>query len=472
MPGMWLYLQYIKGVRMKEYDFIVIGSGSGMLVVNEALSHGAKVALVDKGPRLGGTCLNYGCIPSKMLIHPADRIMEIRKSNELGVTTKIEDIDFDAIMTRMRESRDGGGREVREGIGQLSGLDFYEGEGCFVDGYTLEINGEKIRADTIFIASGARPFVPLIEGLDDVDFLTNESALELKEKPRSIIIIGGGYIGVEYAHFFEAMGVTVTIMEMADRLILSEEPEIADVLLKELGQRMRIHLNTRVVEVGKVGAGVKVITEDANNGKQTEFRADTFMVAMGRRSNADLLKVENTGVEVDKRGFIKVNEYLETSMKNIFAVGDANGQQMFTHVANREAALAINNVLHEDKAIIDRSAVPHAVYSYPPIASVGLNEKDARESHQVLVGRTHYYEVAKGEAMLEKEGFAKAILDKESGNILGFHIIGPQAPILIQEVVNAMTFGGHGNEINEGIHIHPALSELIPVTLNGIEEVP
>lgn len=455
---------------MKEYDVIVIGTGSGVIIVNEAIGHGAKVALVDKGPRLGGTCLNYGCIPSKMLIHNADRIMEIHKARELGINVKIEDIAFNTIMERMRKARDEGESEIRKGFQQLDGLDFYEGEAHFVEDYTLQVNGEVIKGDKIFLASGSRPFIPPIEGLKKIGFLTNESALEVKEKPDSIIIIGGGYIGVEYAHFFAAMGTRVNIVEMADRLILSEEPEIAALLLEELRKRMTISLNARVVEVKEVGDGIKVVAEDAGNSKQTEFAANVVLVAIGRRSNADLLKVENTGVEVDKKGFIKVNEYFETSKKNIFAVGDANGLQMFTHAANMEAALAIDNVLHDSKATINRNAVPHAIYSYPQIASVGLKEQDARESHQILVGRARYSEIAKGQAMLEKDGFAKVILEKESEKILGFHIIGPHAPVLIQEVVNAMASGGHRNEIMEGIHIHPALSELIPVALGNIND--
>ena len=455
---------------MKEYDVIVIGSGSGMIIVNQALSHGAKVALIDKGPRLGGTCLNYGCIPSKMLIHVADRVMEIEKAQELGVAAKLDSIDFSAIMGRMRKSRDEGEKEVSEGIRHLDGLDLFESEAHFVDDYTLEVGGERIKGDRIFLASGSRPFVPPIRGLETVPFLTNESVLELKQKPESIVIIGGGYVGAEYAHFFAAMGTKVVVIEMADRLVLSEEPEMAELLLRKLRKRMTISLNAKVVEVRNEGNGIKVAAEDAASGKQKEFVGNKVMVAIGRRSNADLLKVENTGVEVDKRGFIKVNEYFQTSKKNIFAVGDANGQQMFTHAANREAALAIDNVLHDGKATIHRNSVPHAVYSYPPIASVGLAEQAAKENHEVVVGRTRYYGVAKGEAMMEREGFAKAIVDEDSERILGFHIIGPYAPMLIQEVVNAMTSGGQVNEIYEGIHIHPALSELIPMTLSELHE--
>jgi len=454
---------------MEEYDVIVVGSGSGMLIVNQSLAHGGKVALVDKGPRLGGTCLNYGCIPSKMLIHVADRIMEIEKVRELGVKVSVESVDFSAIMQRMRLSRDKDEGGVRHGIEHLEGLDFYMGEGNFVGDYTLQVNGKEIKGDRIFLASGSRPMVPPIKGLGMVDFLTNDTVLEMEEKPKSIIIVGGGYIGVEYAHFFSAMGTRVTIIEMADRLVLSEEPEIAELLLKELRKRMTVSLGTKLKEVKKDGEGVRVIAESAGEGKQSEFTAERIMLAIGRRSNADLLKVEKSGVDIDEKGFIKVNKYFETSKKNIFAIGDANGQNMFTHAANREALFAIDNVLHGEKNTLEGRTVPHAVYSYPQIASVGYTEEAAKKSRQIAVGMAHYNEVAKGEAMLEKEGFAKAIIDKKDGSILGFHIIGPYAPILIQEVVNAMMSGGNSSEINDGIHIHPSLTDLIPVALNSID---
>jgi mycothione reductase len=455
---------------MKEYDVVVIGSGCGMIIVNEALSHGAKVALVDKGPRLGGTCLNYGCIPSKMLIHPADHVMEIRQSSNLGIHAEVKNIDFDYIMNRMRKSIDDGEREVREGIEQLEGLDFYRGEGRFVEDYTLEVNGEKIKGDRIFIASGARPLIPPIEGLDKVNFLTNESALELKNLPESLIIIGGGYIGVEFAHFFDAVGSKVHILEMADRLILSEDHEMADLLLNELRKRMDVSLGSRVTEIQETTEGVRVTVEKNGSGKQDQYDAQMVMVALGRKSNADLLKLENTGVELDEKGFIKVDKYFETAKKNIFAVGDANGEQMFTHAANMEAALVIDNVLHDQKSEIDRNAVPHAVYSYPQIASVGMTEQYAEENnYKVLTGKTFYSEVAMGEAMQEENGFAKAVLEEDTGKILGFHIVGPYAPVLIQEVINTMSSGGTVDDINRGIHIHPSISELIPVTLNQTE---
>ena len=455
---------------MKKYDVIVIGSGCGALITDEAAEHGLKAALIDKGPLIGGTCVNWGCIPSKMLIYPADRIIEIQEAKKLGIEADIKNIDFPSIMERMRESRQDSQRHIRDGIGQTENLDFFEGEAHFTGDYTLEVNGEQLQGEMICIASGSRPFVPPIEGLDSVDYLTNESVLELRERPDSLIIIGGGYIAVEYGHFFAAMGTKVTMVEMADRLVLSEEPEIAELLKEALSKRMEVHTNAQAEEVKRNGGGVTVVTRDRESGEQREFTAQHILMAVGRRSNADLLKVENSGIELDARGFIKVNEYLETTRKNIFAIGDANGQQMFTHMANREAAIVAQNAFYGTDRKVDYSVVPHAVYSRPQIASVGLGEESARKDHDVVVGRTRYFEVAKGEAMMEEEGFAKAIVEKESDNILGFHIIGPYAPVLIQEVVNAMTSGGHIAELNEGIHIHPALSELIPTTVNNAEE--
>jgi mycothione reductase len=455
---------------VKNYEAIVIGSGAGAIISDEAAAQGLKTALIDKGPLVGGTCLNWGCIPSKMLIYTADRIAEIEESRKLGIEAEIKNIDFCSIMERMRKSRQESQVHIRKGLKQSKNLDFYEGEGYFVEDYQLEVNGEKLKGERIFIASGSRPFIPPIKGSENIDYLTNESVLELNEKPNSLIIIGGGYIAVEFGHFFAAMGTEVTILEMADRLVLSEEPEVSNLLKGELSKRMGVHTNALVEEIRQSEHGIVVIAKDTNSGKRREFTAQRIMMAVGRRSNADILKVENAGVETDKRGFVKVNEYLETSRRGIFAIGDANGQQMFRHMANREAEIVSQNSFYGTKIKVDYSAVPHAVYSHPQVASVGLNEAQARENYNILIGKVKYFDIAKGEAMVEKVGFAKIIVEKESNRILGFHIIGPYAPELIQEVVNAMTSGGGVEELGQGIHIHPSLSELVQYTLSSLEQ--
>ncbi len=456
---------------MKEYDVIIIGSGAGANLVNDALGHNKTVALVDKGP-VGGTCLNVGCIPTKLIVYPADRIMEIREAKKLGITAEIKEIDFRAIMDRMRSSIKDSHDRIQEELEKTKDFDFYFGEAHFTGEYTLDVNGQTIKGKTIFIASGARPFIPPIKGIDAVPYLTNESALQLTERPESMIIIGGGYIAVEFAHFFEAVGTKVTIIQRNLRLVPDEEPEIADLLQTNLARRMTIHRSTEAVEVRRSDGGITVIARE-RGGKTMEFSGQTLLLAAGRKSNADLLQVEKTGVKTNERGYIVVDDHFETTKNNIWSFGDAIGKKMYRHSANEEAELAWHNAIHGKKSRINYLTVPHAVFSYPEIASVGLTEEQAIKligKKELLVGKAMYTDVARGKAMMEREGFAKAVVLRKSGKILGYHIIGPQASILIQEVVNAMAADGNLWSVAKGMHIHPALPEVVLKAFGKLEE--
>ncbi|MCF8062786.1 MAG: dihydrolipoyl dehydrogenase [Deltaproteobacteria bacterium] len=455
---------------MKQYDVIIIGSGAGAIVAEEALAHGMETALVDSGP-VGGTCLNVGCIPSKLLIYPADRVMEIREAAALGIRAEIESIDFGFIMERMRRSISRDRDRSRESIEAAPGIDFYSGESRFVEDYTLETGGKRIRGEKIFIASGARPLIPPIQGLDDVDYLTNETVLDLRELPSSLVIVGGGYIAVEYAHFFSAMGAEVTLIQRGERLVKEEEPEISARLRERMETRMDVYTGVEAVEVRGESGGCTVSAREKSSGRTLRFQAERILVAAGRISNADRLQVGNTGVGTDDRGFIAVNNRMETGKENIWAFGDAVGRKMFRHAANREAELVWRSVFHGEGGEMDFDLVPHAVFSHPEIASVGLTEAEALQVHgddRVWVGFAGYSDIARGEAMGEEHGFAKAVLEGEGG-LLGFHIIGPRASILIQEVVNAMAAEGTFLPILLGIHIHPALSEIVPAAIENAQ---
>lgn len=459
----------MNGENLKEYDVIVIGSGSGGEIVESSLNYGYKVAWVDKGP-LGGTCLNNGCIPSKMLIYPADRIMEIIEAKNLGINANIENINFKKIMEHMREPIEESKRHMRDGLKYpIKNFDYYEGLGYFIDNFTIMINNEKIHGKKIFIGSGARANIPDIKGINQINFLSNENVFDIEKCPKSIIIIGGGYIGVEFAHFFSAMGSNVTILQRGNSLIKKSEPEISDLLKNQMEKRMKILTNTNVIEIKKNKSSY-IVVYNQNNEINNKIEAEKIFIASGRKSNADLLKIENTDINLDTNNYIKVNEYLETSVKNIWAFGDSIGKYMFKHVANEEALICWHNSLGNHKIPMDYSAIPYAVFTHPQIASVGLTELEARKNHEILVGKAKYSDVAKGEAMMEIHGFAKAIVDKKTNKILGFHIIGPYAPILIQEVINAMALGGDINYIGRGMHIHPALSELILTTFSKLKE--
>jgi len=456
--------------KMKTYDVIIVGGGSGSIIAENALDKGLNVALINKPP-IGGTCQNFGCIPSKMLIFPADIIAQLKDAKKLGVDAEIKNIDFKSIMNRMRKKRKEGQDRQRKGIYQIPNLDYYEGKASFVDNYSIQVNGHVIKGKKIFIGSGARPLIPSIKGIDNIDYLTNESLLELTKKPQSMIIIGGGYIAAEYSHFFSAMGTKVTILQRSKRLLKTEEKEISDVLKKEVEKHMNVCTNIEVIEVKKKNNMIEVIGKHLDTGKKEKFTAEAILVATGRKSNADLLKVKNTGVETDQRGYIKVNDFLETSKENIWAFGDAIGKHMFKHVANTEAYIVWQNAFYDHKIKMDYHAIPHAVFSHPQIASVGLTENEARkQKHAVLIGQAKYSDVAKGAAMMEYQGFAKAIVDKKNMKILGFHIIGPYAPMIIQEVITLMALGARVDAINYGMHIHPALPELIIRTLHNLTE--
>ncbi len=451
---------------MKEYDVIVIGAGEGLGIAFKAVSAGLKTALVDRG-HVGGTCLNVGCMPSKMLIYPADRVREIESSARLGIAARVTRVDFASIMRRTRRTRGESRKSLLEAIRDSENLDFYNEEARFVGDRTLQVKRAAIRGKKIFIVSGSRPAVPPIEGLDRIRYLTNENIPDLNRMPTSLIVIGGGYIGVEYGHFFSAMGTDVTIVQSRERLLPNEEPEISALLGKVMARHVTVLLNAEARGIRLSGRGFVLAFRDARTGREKKISAAAVLVAAGRKSNADLLKPEETGVKLDGSGYIAVDDMLRTSRENIWAFGDAIGRAMFTHAGDLEQRIAWHNATETAPIAMDFSAVPHAVYTHPQIASVGLTEEQARKSHDVLVGRARYSDVVQGDAMMEREGFAKAIVEKGTERILGFHIIGPLASVLIQEVVNTVAEKGTVKSITERMHIFPALSEIVPETLRN-----
>jgi len=453
---------------VKKCDVIVVGAGDvGLGIAFKAASENLKVTLIDK-ENVGGTCVNNGCVPSKTLICTADRIMETQETAKLGFYTNIVEIDFSAVMKRTRDIVTRARDSIKKAIEETENLAFMNSEGHFIDEYTLEVGNEKIEGKKIFVASGARPSMPPVKGLDTIQYLTNESILGLKKRPESMIFIGGGYVGLEYAHFFSAVGTKVTIIDRNLTLLPFEEQEISDGLKKEIGRRIELRMGYETVEVRRAPGGYVVLVKEIGSGELKEIFAEAVMVAAGRRSNADLLRVANAGIETDKANFIKVDDYLQTNKKHIWALGDAIGRAMFTHAGDKESELAWHNATQKKRIKMDFASVPHAVFTYPQIASVGLTETQARKDHEVLIGKAIYSDTVMGEAMAEHEGFAKAIVDKRTETILGFHIAGPHASVLIQEVVNAVITGGDVKSITRCMHIFPALSSLIVETLSNL----
>ena len=452
---------------MKKFGLIVIGAGSGLNVSSAAADKGIKVAVVENGP-MGGTCLNRGCIPSKMLIHSADVAEIIKSSKKFGIESKINKINFRKIVDRVSKIVDKDAKGIEEGIKADKNTTLYKTEGKFVGFKTLKVGKETITADKIVIAAGTRPFIPKIEGLSDVDFITSDGALRLKKLPKTMTVIGGGYIAAELAHFFGSLGAKITIIQHNELLVPNEDIEIAEKFTEIFRKKYNVLLGYNAVKVSRKGKNFVVIAE--KNGKKKKIISEQLLVAAGRIPNTDILDVKKTDVRINDRGFVNVNEFMETNVKGVWALGDIAGKFLFKHSANLEANYVYNNIFHE-KRKIDYRAMPHAIFTPPQIAGVGYTERELKEKKiSYAIGKYSYMNTGMGLALQDKDGFVKILAHKKTRKILGCHIIGTDASTLIQEVIVAMKSGnGTVDNIRNAVHVHPALSEVVQRAVNDIE---
>ena len=451
---------------MKQYDLIIIGTGSAMNIVDPMIQENPniKIAVIDKDEP-GGICLTRGCIPSKILLYPAELVRTVEKARELGIDAKINKVDFQFVMERMRTLINKDIDDIREGLSTSKNIDYYHAPAEFISPYTMRVDGKEITSRMIFLCIGSEITIPQIKGLDKVKYHTSDTVLKLTKLPESLAIIGGGYIAAEFGHFFASMGSKVTIVGRNPQFVPEEEPEVSELAKKELERHMTILTNQEVREARESGDRKELVAVDRKTGKSTVVGAKEILVATGRSSLSDILHPEKSGIRLTKDGWIEVNDYLETSQPNIWALGDADGKYPFKHVANYESKIVYYNAILKKNIKVDYHAIPHAVFTYPEIASVGLREKEAVEkygSDKVLIGFQKYEDTAKGEAMNVKDYFVKVIVEGETGKILGAHIVGPYASILIHEIIPLMYAGNGSYEpISDSIHIHPALSEVV-----------
>jgi mycothione reductase len=463
---------------MDELDFLVVGSGSGLDVANAAVNQGQSVGVVEKGP-LGGTCLNRGCIPSKMLLYHADVLETIERAGEYDIDAEVTGVDFEKIVREVNEDVGGDAASIRRGLNSSDSHTLYEGEGRFVGERTLEIvdgedEGAKVRADTVLIAAGTRPSVPDIDGIDGVHYLTSTEALRLETPPDHLVIVGGGYIAAELGHFFGTFGSDVTIVGRRPNLLPDADPEVAKAFTDRYADRFTVHTGHAATAVEETDDGISLTARPYEDGEDGGVRdgevtvtGDEILIAAGRRPNTDILDVEAAGVEVDERGFVETDEYLRTTAEGVWALGDIVGEYLLKHSANHEAGTAARNILGDDLEAVDYTAMPWAVFASPEVAGVGATEDELKQEGREYATRTYQYDqTARGSAM-HADGFLKSIIDLE-GTILGCHIIGPEASNLIQEVVVAMKAGsGTVQDIRESVHIHPALSEVVQRGFSG-----
>jgi dihydrolipoamide dehydrogenase len=446
-----------------SYDLIVIGSGAGLGVAGAMAGRGWSVALVEGGP-MGGTCLNRGCIPSKMLIHSADVVESIRRADLFGVHVDGYTVDFPSIVKRVTEHVDHESAQIRAYYDTSENPKFYATSARFVGPKTLQVGDATIRGDRILISSGGRPWIPEVPGLTEAGYVTSDEALRLTSLPRALTILGGGYIAAELAHFFGSLGTKVAIVQRRDVLVPNEDEEVSATFTEIFRARYAVHTGHEAERVAKRGSQYEVTIRSKKGGATTLLRSDQLLVAAGRVPNTDLLAVDKTGVRTDAKGFVVTDEYLETNVPGIFSLGDAVGHYLFRHSANLEAQFAYDNLRGgAGKVPVDYSAMPHAIFTSPQIAGVGKTEQELRAAGvDYTVGRHAYFDTAMGKAIEDRDGFVKILVDRTTRRILGCHILGHDASTLIHEVVVAMKAGdGTVDALLRAVHIHPALSEVV-----------
>jgi mycothione reductase len=440
----------------ESFDLIIVGSGSGNAI--PAYLDGWRIALVERDV-FGGTCLNRGCIPSKMFVYPADVAVTARSGAKLGVDTEFRGADWGAIRDRVFGRIDpiaAGGREYR--ASGSPNVTLIEGTANFVADHVLDVEGRRITAPNILVAAGARPVVPPISGLMETGFHTSDTIMRLPELPSRLGIIGGGFIAVEMGHVFSGLGADVTIFNRSATLLRGFDHEIAARFTEVFGQRVELVLGQVPTRVRRTAEGIEITAASGT------WVVDELLVATGREPNSDLLDVDAAGIACHHHGTIAVDDTMATNVPGIWAIGDVANSYQLKHLANAEAAVAFWNIAHpDDLRRQSYRAVPSAVFSNPQVATVGLTEQDARDAgHSFTVGRRDYAGVAYGWAMADESGFAKVLVDDRTGLILGAHIIGPQASSLLQPLIQAMQFEQRAADVARQVFfIHPALTEVV-----------
>ncbi len=442
-----------------RYDLMVVGGGTaGLVSAAGAASLGAKVALAERD-KLGGDCLYRGCVPTKTLIKSARVARLIGCSEEYGIKSPGHEVDFPAVMDRMDRIVGTAGEHDDPARFRKMGVDIFLGdEASFVSPREVSVDGRHLGAHSVILATGSHPVAPPVEGLEEVRYLTNVEALQLRRLPRSLIIIGSGPIGCEFAQIFSRFGSEVAMLSSSPLPLPKEDSEVGEVLKQVMiSEGVAFHGGFQATEA-HVENGEKVITASNDRGERVEIRAEEILIAAGRAPTAGSLALENAGVELEKTG-LKVDEHLRTTAPNVYAAGDITGKYLFTHVAEYQGRTALRNALFPVKTKADHRVVPWTTFTDPEVARVGLTEEQAREEHgYVKVYRQEFAGVDRALTDGETTGFVKVVTGRR-GKILGGHIIGPDAGNLIHEIVLAMQKNIPIQSLSTMIHVYPTLSQ-------------
>lgn len=436
---------------MAKYDVLIIGAGpGGYVAAEEAARLGKKVAVVEK-KFIGGTCLNVGCIPSKAYLQHSHWLLSMKEAAKHGISTNLEGIDFEKLVNR----KDQVVSALQGGIHatfKILKIDYYEGEAIFDKDKTFIVNGEKISGKDVILATGSYPFIPPINGIDSAAYLTTDTFFSLKVLPKKFVIIGGGVIAIELAFAMKPLGVDVTVVEVAPQILLTEDEAARSIIRNKLKA-----LGVRIFE----GASIKEVTKRAvvlEDGGAQEF--DQLLVATGRKPNTKL--AQEMGAALTERGFIKVDDYYETSIPHVYAIGDLTESYMLAHVASMEGIKAVKAICRRAEEPVDALGVPRSLYTSPEVASFGLSEEEAKEQgYNVQTEQLPFSFNGRALAAAESEGFVKLISERRYHQLLGAVIVGEHATDLLQQLILLRQAEGTLDQVVDTVFAHPTISELI-----------
>jgi len=448
---------------VRSYDLIVIGAGSGNMLFGPEFD-GLSAAIIETD-RFGGTCLNRGCIPSKMFVVAADAARGVGEAERLGVHATLDRVDWPAIRDRVFGRIDPIHDQAVD-YRRRSGVDVFTETARFVAPRVLEVAGERLTAERIVVAVGSRPIVPKIPGLDGVPFHTSDTIMRIEEVPSSLLVIGGGFIAAEMGHVFGAFGAQVAIVQRGPRLLMAEDDDVSAAFTQQASERFGVVVNAAVESVQANGRGVAVtVTVDGN---RQVLEAEALLVAAGRQPNTDLLDAAAGGLALDVHGHVVADETYQTSVPGVWALGDAANHFQLKHMANAEMRVVRHNLAHPESPMrLPMGLAPHAVFSDPQVAAVGLTEAQARQRGiEHVVATRRYAETAYGWALEDTTSFVKVLAEPSTRLLLGAHIIGPQAATLLQPLLQAMMLGNTVDELARGVlYVHPALTEVLEQAL-------
>lgn len=456
--------------KVQKYDAIVIGTGqSGPALATRLAGSGWKVAIIERD-KFGGTCVNNGCIPTKTLVASAKAIHLARSGEVFGFSSPGGiDVDMKKVKARKDAVSGESNQNVEKWLKSTEGLTVYQGHAKFTSANSVSVGDVVLEATKLFLNVGARAFVPPLEGIDEIDYFTSENIMDVDFLPPHLVVVGGSYIGLEFAQMYKRFGSEVTVIEQAPRLIPREDEDVS-ATVREILEAEGIEIKLAIEEVGFEKNGDEVIANCKSSAGKSRVSGTHVLFAIGRKPNTDNLGLDAAGLKLDERGFIEVDDELKTKVKGIWAMGDCNGQGAFTHTSYNDHEIVVANLLDKDPRRLSDRIMTYGLFIDPPLGRVGMTEAQARATgREILTSKLAMSRVGRAKESSQTQGFMKVLVDAESNLILGAAILGLSGDEAIHCITDTMYAKAPYTVIQRAVHIHPTVSELIPTMLGGLK---